>query len=35
MPEILIVYYSRAGNTEKLAKAIAQGELAGLIHGKK
>ncbi len=29
MPEILIVYYSRAGNTEKLAKAIAQGVREG------
>ncbi len=29
MSEILIVYYSRAGNTEKLAKAVAEGVLEG------
>ncbi|MCX9014237.1 MAG: NAD(P)H-dependent oxidoreductase [Candidatus Methanoperedens sp.] len=29
MPEILIVYYSRAGNTEKLANAIAEGVREG------
>jgi NAD(P)H dehydrogenase (quinone) len=25
MPKILIVYYSRTGNTEKMAKAVAEG----------
>jgi len=25
MPKILIVYYSHTGNTEKMAKAIAEG----------
>jgi len=25
MPEILILYYSRTGNTEKMAKAVAEG----------
>lgn len=29
MSEILIVYYSRAGNTEKLAKAVAEGVREG------
>ncbi len=29
MAEILIVYYSRAGNTEKLAKAVAEGVREG------
>ncbi|MDP2846480.1 MAG: flavodoxin domain-containing protein [Candidatus Methanoperedens sp.] len=29
MSEILIVYYSRAGNTEKLAKAVADGVREG------
>ncbi len=29
MSKILIVYYSRAGNTKKLAEAIAQGVLEG------
>ena len=30
MPKILIVYYSKTGNTEKMAKAIAEG--AGTIQ---
>jgi flavorubredoxin len=25
MPKILVVYYSRSGNTEKMAKAVAEG----------
>ncbi len=25
MPELLVIYYSRTGNTEKLAKAVAEG----------
>ncbi len=29
MSEILVVYYSRAGNTEKFAKAIAEGVREG------
>lgn len=29
MSEILVVYYSRAGNTEKLAKAVAEGVREG------
>jgi len=31
MPKILILYYSRTGNTEKMAKAIAEG--AKIIQG--
>lgn len=31
MPKILILYYSRTGNTEKMAEAVAQG--AGTIQG--
>jgi flavodoxin len=25
MPKILVLYYSRTGNTEKMAKAVAEG----------
>lgn len=31
MPKILILYYSRTGNTEKMAKAVAEG--AGAVQG--
>ncbi|MDI6806533.1 MAG: flavodoxin domain-containing protein [Candidatus Aenigmarchaeota archaeon] len=32
MPKILIVYHSRTGNTEKLAKAIAEGAKQGGVE---
>jgi NAD(P)H dehydrogenase (quinone) len=25
MPKVLVIYYSRSGNTEKMAKAVAEG----------
>jgi NAD(P)H dehydrogenase (quinone) len=28
MPKILVLYYSRTGNTEKMAKAVAEGASA-------
>jgi len=31
MPKILVLYYSRTGNTEKMAKAVAEG--AKLVQG--
>jgi flavorubredoxin len=31
MPKILVLYYSRTGNTEKMAKAVAEG--ARLVSG--
>jgi len=31
MPKILVLYYSRTGNTEKMAKAVAEG--AKTVHG--
>jgi len=31
LPRILVLYYSRTGNTEKMAKAVAEG--AKMVHG--
>ena len=34
MKEILILYYSRTGNTEKMAKAVAEGaQISDKIRG--